>query len=89
MTSEQEKRFPLIKGGKQDEKRTLVVFEKQGPLETNQEFAQRVWQAYQQKMNTPKAVTKSSAWSRAKSRLHAAMSRLRKTLLRLYGEIPR
>jgi hypothetical protein len=26
-------------------KRTLVVLEKQGPLETNQEFAQRVWQA--------------------------------------------
>src|SRR5215469_1317429 len=46
--SEKDKAFPLIPGGWQDEKRMLVGLFKQGPLETREQFAQRVWKAWQE-----------------------------------------
>jgi len=48
MISEKEKAFPLIPGGWQDKKRTLLCLLKMRPLETVDEFAQRVWQAWQE-----------------------------------------
>jgi hypothetical protein len=44
-----DKKFPLPPSQEEFEsKRTLVGLFKQGPLETNEEFVERVWKAYQE-----------------------------------------
>jgi hypothetical protein len=49
MTADADKRFPLPSEQEQFEtKRTLVGLFKQGPLETNREFAERVAKTFQQ-----------------------------------------
>jgi hypothetical protein len=49
MTSDVDRRFPLSNPGpKFETKRELVGLFKQGPLETNREFAERVAKAFQE-----------------------------------------
>jgi hypothetical protein len=46
MISDDDKKFPLIPGARQDTKRDLLGLFKQGPLETTQQFAERVaWES--------------------------------------------
>jgi len=56
MTSNEDKRFPLPKQEQTrfETKRTLLGLFKQGPLETDDQFAERVARAFQQRMRERK-----------------------------------
>jgi hypothetical protein len=66
MTSDEEKRFPLInpRQGQFETKRELVGVFEQGPLETNKEFAERIFAAFQ--AHQAKRQASRSKWDRPK-----------------------